>query len=1325
MKKIKFILKKLMYLVLPFLALSVSLSSMIITTVSAAILDVREDYYFTTTVDGHTYKCYEINGEPEGTHSIAIAWAEGAGNPYPDTLNIPSSVTEGGITYSVKAIAKAGFRRCTSSTINVPHTVEDVKEEAFAYCQNITSFQFPYAATEIAPSTFLDCRNLHDFYYSNSQGSVALGNHTITKIGDHAFDSCVNLTNINCPTTVTEFGKSCFQKCENLASFFFPARNDDVGQFTNLITVRAYAFADCKLLTYIYFEENMNTIEHHAFADCHKDLKIYYTGNSDPEYNTNWRKVFITTSRSNLIPIVNSQDYVREDDVYPGLYYTTGTGQIKLDSAGNNSTSVYFNKTTDSYYDAEYAIINRFVTPFRSQPGYWDATNGILTLPNVLKGKKVKVIDQGVFANNLNLRKVIFNANLVQIRHNAFCNCINIAELDFNQCADLKEISYDCFLEPLADNKQEIYNSVCENIDLPPCLEYIGEFAFYNFTNLTGSITFGGENSKLKVIGAYAFAINRGTGSYNATNNPTGDDNKMNSPTHQATIDLVLPCTLSDQAALEANYIHPHHGLDGTYSGGRYMAIAYMSDRAPGIGKSSFDNQHTINTATMQKCGHAEHTHTTSLGSNTFVRCKNMIWFKANENLCYIGNDALKGCASLREVFLTTETANSRATFQYPWGIKDHENTYDTSLFAGGHDEKTREIVIYLTGSSAPKDNDNMVNSGVNKVPWNTNPTDNRSYPMQFDNNDGKTTDSKRTHLPTFYNINWINGGDELVYWNPKGTGQAAFNASLMTKADYDNGVITFAKDTSGNYTVARYYCGSGKQKDEIDLTNIVKGSTNISASLTNIGDEAFGSDATNIAPGKQFILPTTVTKISERAFYRKGGDSYAAKIVTYKTDAQNAVPAVPSAGALSNNTYASLKSSHGYCVLHPNITEIGKCAFYNNGFESVDISPNITKFGIGAFAVYNTPKNVQFNNSFANDGPFEIVNNGVYYKSDTNKMLISQGNGATGTLQIANGTKAVALYGCARTSYSKITLPSGFKMAYGGAFEKNTNLTEVDGAGLSSIEYISAFAPAADEVYQDSMASAFENTDYSLHGVSTTAKSKLRREAFGYCTNLETLNFKNMTSIKKIGNKAFINCSKLKYMTGGDSYTFYTVNHTAGNGGGGSGGTTTLNTSTTVNNTVLDLSPCTQLTHIQNLAFDGCSEIKYVILPDTAGDTRNASGVRTGESQLHIGFDSAGGIFTDSGDGYVFKQNNGIKVFVNETAYQAWPSISGTVVNSNKHYHKDSFKNCDVYYYAKYDEDVYTGQWTGVKFFTKDASGNYIMFSNAAEAIDYLPAYA
>ena len=616
---------------------------LVLTIMSSALFSLAEAAYtinktsftatFTNTADSQTYelKCYTI---AENSNYVAIAWSKKSTNVMPANLVIPNTIDHSG-SKTIVAIAKGGFRNYpTLESITLPATIEEIHEEAFAYDMGLTSFKIPYLVTAIAPSTFLDCRKLENFYYSDSENNQVTYNERITYIGDHAFDSCINLKAFNCPSPNYEgvsannalrLGKSCFQKCSSIPRVTFPNDNGKEGVLRNTITIESFAFADCKNLDSIYFDTNVTTVQDYAFANSKKGLTIKYTGGSIPGgFSSKWRNRYITTSTT-AVPegytVEENETYstalyalqldaatVIEPGGYDGFTFTIESSTLKLDNARTNNTSIYFDPK--SYYDSDlgeeeetdYACIYQFIPPDHNTP-YYNTSTKVLTLPDrITIGENQHYYVRVVKADACNndecqtaLRGVVFNEHLVQIQHRSFFHCTNISSLNFNNCKYLEEIGYSIFQEVDVQNgknrefcsqgdalpvNQQTYNSVLTQIKLPNCLEYLGNFAFYNFINLIDGIYFKTDNSKpsqLKLIGDYAFSVIARSDSDRKGFNPS------------KTIEIELPYSLDDSYAPLAN----------TYSSFSYATTELPVEARYAVGKNAFDNQQVVGCVKM------------------------------------------------------------------------------------------------------------------------------------------------------------------------------------------------------------------------------------------------------------------------------------------------------------------------------------------------------------------------------------------------------------------------------------------------------------------------------------------------------------------------------------------------------------------------------------------------------------------------------------------------------------------------------------------------------------------------------------------------------
>ena len=158
----------------------------------------------TEVTDGVSGAVYEVtvSNLTEGT----VTYAKPADTKEKNVI-IPATVTSGGITYKVTAVAEDAFKNQKNlEKVIIGANVTDIEEKAFYGCKNLKTVTLGKDVKVISESAFSGCNNLN---------KVVLNNN-LAAIDDKAFYKCTKLTNITIPSKVKVIGEGAFYGCKNL-----------------------------------------------------------------------------------------------------------------------------------------------------------------------------------------------------------------------------------------------------------------------------------------------------------------------------------------------------------------------------------------------------------------------------------------------------------------------------------------------------------------------------------------------------------------------------------------------------------------------------------------------------------------------------------------------------------------------------------------------------------------------------------------------------------------------------------------------------------------------------------------------------------------------------------------------------------------------------------------------------------------------------------------------------------------------------------------------------------------------------------------------------
>ena len=183
-------------------------------------------------------------------NTVSVTYKDTGYNSYSGSVNIPSTVSYGGVQYTVTEIGRSSFRACPNLTsVNIPNTVTTIGYAAFYNSTGFTTVNIPNSVTTIEEYGFSNCYGLTDVTIPNS----------VTTIGSFAFRSCSSLNEINLPNSVSDLGAQVFQGCTTLKHATLPQ---------GITAIGAGLFYQCSALESIVIPEGVTDINIYAFYDC-------------------------------------------------------------------------------------------------------------------------------------------------------------------------------------------------------------------------------------------------------------------------------------------------------------------------------------------------------------------------------------------------------------------------------------------------------------------------------------------------------------------------------------------------------------------------------------------------------------------------------------------------------------------------------------------------------------------------------------------------------------------------------------------------------------------------------------------------------------------------------------------------------------------------------------------------------------------------------------------------------------------------------------------------------------------------------------------------
>ncbi len=527
----------------------------------------------------------------------------------------------------------------------------------------------------------------------------------VTSIGDHAFNSCINLTKITIPKSVTAINDYSFYGCSSLSSITIPKGVTSIGYGT---------FANCTNLSTITVPDSVQHIDYGAF---HSTAYYKDTGNwEDGALYINNHLLYAPVNASGIYKVKNGTKTIACEAFYDRSNLTGVIIPDSVTSVGimafewcDNLTSVYITdlaawrdidfytaSSNPMHTGADLYVNNKLLTTVKISADIKNYTfYGCESLADVTFSDRVTSIGNSAFAKCTNLKEITIPSNITSIGEGAFSDCISLEEANisdgvtsvgdsmFADCTSLTNITIPDSVTSIGEFAFAYCSSIKE-ITIPHSVTNIGDAAFYDctvisavyITDLTAwcNIDFSTIDSNPLYKGADLYVNNKlltdleisdeitqikdytfyGCTSLANINIPDSVD-KIGSGSFHGTAYYNDAGNWSDNVLYINNHlIRANSEIEGAYvvkEGTKTIADSAFSNCRKLTGITIPDSVTHIYDNAFEFCTRLEYvnfgTGVVYIGNSAFENCISLIHLTLPGNLNYIGNFAFRNCKNL------------------------------------------------------------------------------------------------------------------------------------------------------------------------------------------------------------------------------------------------------------------------------------------------------------------------------------------------------------------------------------------------------------------------------------------------------------------------------------------------------------------------------------------------------------------------------------------------------------------------------------------------------------------------------------------------------
>ena len=509
----------------------------------------------------------------------------------------------------------------TLKEVVLSDNVKVIKDYAFYGCKLLTDIPYGKNLTTIGFGAFGGCDGFKNIHIPSS----------VTTIGENAINGS-NLKSVQFPPSVTTIGKGAFVGCSNLTEVTIPSTVTSIGEYAfgylyNSVQKEHYPIPNFKIRTMRGTAGERYAIENEFLIEYIDEDPEYFA----PVYPSDSAEVMPTAPTEYTEPTDPATDPTEPSTAQPSTPEPeTEMPETEVTSAVATwvmpSVETGFTENPSDTGVPEGLVFDFDTISSTCALREYTGNAEELVIPSHYLGMSVTRINDEVFANNQNLKRVIIPDTVLEIRAGAFENCMNLEYVKlpenltrlsgriFKNCIGLKSVTIPSSVTYMGYNC--ITGSGITDLVIPDSVTELGDYAFKDAKSLKN--------------------VTIGTG---VNLMPNGVFDGCRRIENVYIKDLAKWCLtrMNDEKS------NPIYYCENVYVNGELLTDLVLTDDVKAVADYTFCNYKKLRTFDM---GNSRG----GIGEYAFSDCVNLETVYFNDNCSGVGECAFSGCAKLRGV---------------------------------------------------------------------------------------------------------------------------------------------------------------------------------------------------------------------------------------------------------------------------------------------------------------------------------------------------------------------------------------------------------------------------------------------------------------------------------------------------------------------------------------------------------------------------------------------------------------------------------------------------------------------------------------------------